>query len=133
MGEITSMAGIEVWTIQMAQWRKAKELGIELIDTTVKSGKSVFAPTWEMVMDIKNATPETRVGAEELYTRRYHTAMQQSWKQHAGQWLELLSKERVAIACYCKPGVFCHRHLLIEYLGKVAVKKGIPFIYKGEL
>ena len=127
------MAGIEVWTIQMAQWRKAKEMGIELIDTTVKSGNSVFAPTWEMVMDIKNATPEGREEAERLYTRRYHLAMQNCWKQHASQWLSLLSKERVAIACYCKAGVFCHRHLLVGYLQKVAEQKGIPFIYKGEL
>lgn len=117
----------------MAQWRKAKELGIELIDTTVKSGNSIFAPTWEMVMDIKNATPEGRVAAEELYTRRYRIAMQNCWKQHSGQWLQLLAKERIAIACYCKPGVFCHRHLLIEYLQKVAERKGIPFTYKGEL
>lgn len=127
------MAGVEVWTIQMAQWRKAKELGIELIDTTVKSGNSVFAPTWEMVMDIKNATPEGREEAEQLYTRRYHIAMQNCFQQHASKWFELLSKEKIAIACYCKPGVFCHRHLLIKYIEKVAQQKGIPFTYKGEL
>lgn len=127
------MASIEVWTVQMAQWRRAKELGIELIDTTVKSGDAVFAPTWEMVMEIKNATPETREEAERLYTRRYHIAMQNSWKQHPGHWLQLLSKERIAVACYCKPGVFCHRHLLLGYLEKVAIKAGIEFINKGEL
>lgn len=133
MDEITRMAGIEVWTVQMAQWRKAKAAGITLIDTTVKSGDKTFAPSWDMVMTIKAATPENRVAAEETYTHQYRELMRTSWRQNPAAWKALLAHEKIAVACYCTAGVFCHRHPLVDFLEAVAKWEGIPFTRRGEL
>lgn len=124
---------MKIYSIQMAKWRKAKELGVELIDTTVKSGDPVFAPNWEMVLRIKEATEETRELEEKVYTGNYSHLMRQSFRNNQEAWKALLEKESIAIACYCKPGVFCHRHLLIKYLLAAAKFFGIDAVYEGEI
>lgn len=126
------MASIELWTIQLAQWRKAKALGIELIDITVRSGTPVFAPSWEMVRKVKGANDGNKE-AEAIYTKEYLELMRKSWRTNRSEWLSLLSKPKVAIACFCSDGTFCHRYLLVEYLRLAAVKLDIEFTYMGEL
>lgn len=116
-----------MYTIQLAKWRNIKDTGIELIDTTVKSGLPEFSPTWDMVTGIKQGTL-----TEQEYTSLYLAKMRQSYKDHIDKWIGLLSKPSFAIACYCKEGVFCHRHLLAQYLLKVAQYHGITIMFKGE-
>lgn len=99
------------------------------MDTTVKSGFSIFAPTWDMVMDHKGH----RITDEE-YTRLYYERMNASWKANREKWMETLRMEEpVALSCYCKAGCFCHRYLLKDMFEKLCTKYQIPFYYYGEL
>lgn len=117
-----------IYTVQMAQWRLCKARGIELIDTTVKSGDPVFAPTWEMVRAIKAGEI-----TDEQYTELYREHMRQSWIKNKQAWLDLLKRGEIAIACYCKAGKFCHRHLLIEYLVALCKYLEIEYTLGGEI
>jgi len=119
---------MELWTIQLAQWRAAKARGVPLIDTTVKSGDPVFAPNWTIVQGVK-----ANMITEQEYTERYLDLMRSSFKQNRPRWLTLCSMEQVAIACYCPVGVFCHRHLLANMIEKVCSAHGLPFQAMGEL
>jgi len=122
---------MQLWTCQMAKWRKAKEADIVLFDTTVKSGLPVFAPTWEMVGWIKQNPND--LDQQERYTRAYQQLMRKSWTEHRADWEYLLGLERVAIACYCPPGQYCHRLLLKDYLIATGERLGITVEYQGEL
>jgi hypothetical protein len=119
---------MEVWTIQIAQWRLAQQLDITLIDTTVKSGNPAFSPTWEMVSAYKNGC----IGEEE-YSIHYNILIREKWITHRNAFEEVLALPKVALACYCKAGDFCHRHLLKRAFSKIASQRGIPFIDHGEL
>lgn len=120
---------MELYTIQMAHWRKAKELGIPVIDTTIKNNPdSIFAPTWELVRGHKSGAL-----SNEDYTTGYLEKMRKSYFERREEWLSFLSQDKVAILCFCKSGAFCHRLLLVEILTKVAAKHGIVFVYKGEI
>lgn len=119
---------MKLFTAQMSRWRLAGELGIEFLDTTVKTGQGPFAPTWEIVMGSK----EGKITHEE-YTERYLEMMRKSYRDHPEYWETILRKENLVIACYCPAGHFCHRHILKDILEKVAIAKGIPFKYLGEL
>jgi len=119
---------MEIWTIQMAQWRLAKKLDITLIDTTIKSGNPIFAPTWEMVSSFKNGCLE-----EEAYTILYVSLIRERWMTHRSEFEEVLKMPKVALACYCPAGNFCHRHLLKKAFLRLALQRGIPAIDQGEL
>ena len=119
---------MELHTAQIAQWRTANERKLYFIDTTVKSGDSVFAPTWDIVMDHKSG----RITDEE-YTEVYRRIMRASYLRDPERWLEVCQMEHVCIACYCPRGKFCHRHILAGYLEKVCYKLNIPFTMRGEL
>lgn len=120
---------MHLFTIQNAKWRLARNRDIAVMDTTVKSGFSIFAPTWDMVMGHKAG----RVSDEE-YTQLYHDRMNASWKENRAKWIEVIeTKEPLAIACYCKAGEFCHRLLLKDIFEKLCKHRGIEFMYYGEL
>lgn len=118
---------IELYTAQISQWRGLKENNIELIDTTVKSGYKEFAPTWDIVTSVKN-----NVISEQAYVDVYIELMRESYVKHRNVWLHVLTKPKIAIGCYCKPGIFCHRHVLKDYFLKVAEKHNINLTYMGE-
>lgn len=124
---------MKLWTIQMSQWRLAKARGIEILDTTVKSGEARFAPTWDIVMAVKARTKENEEEAKEIYTNAYSALMRDSYRNNREYWLEVLRKDELAVACYCAAGEFCHRHLLATYLGRTAERNGIEFTLMGEL
>lgn len=119
---------MELYTIQMAQWRMAKARGISFLDTTVKSGEPWIAPDWNMVMDIK-----AKKITEEQYTKLYTDRMVASYYQHTDLWHALIKNEKLAIACYCAPGTFCHRHILVKLIQGLCLKQNTPFTYMGEL
>lgn len=117
------------YTVQIAKHRLLEGKGIEFVDTTVKSGKdSIFKPSWEIVLGHKS-----KELTDAQYTERYIGLMRDSYRNRFEEWLSFLNKDKVAIACYCKAGCFCHRLLLIDILTKVAIKHGIEFQYLGEL
>lgn len=119
---------MRLYTIQMARWRSAAMFGIHVLDTTVKSGDKVFAPTWDMVRDVKAG-----VISEGAYTELYVRMMRNSYRHNRGRWLEVLNMDAVALSCYCQAGTFCHRLLLADMFCKCAVKHNIPFELRGEL
>lgn len=119
---------MELWTIQLAQWRVAQAKGVPLIDTTVKTGRSFFKPSWEIVLDVKSGKI-----TEEEYTQRYLELMRQSYREQPSEWIRVCRMETVAIGCMCPAGVFCHRHLLSDCLRKLCESRGIPFRAMGEL
>ena len=103
-----------MYTIQISKWRKAEQLGVQFKDVTVKSGDKLFAPTWDFLMEYKQDLDE------EKYVSKYLPLMRESYKNNKDKWLELCSMDSVAIACYCKAGEFCHRHLIVDILEKYA-------------
>ena len=101
-----------------------KYRGKNRLDITVKTGKKIFAPTWDMVMGIKHGTM-----SYEEYTRKYYQLMRKSYKENKNEWNELLNKDEVVLVCFCKPNDFCHRYLLAYILAKLgAVCRGEKLI-----
>lgn len=118
-----------VFTMQVGKWRLAKDREIKIMDTTVKSGYSIFAPTWDMVLGHKAKTMD-----DDTYSRLYHDMLVKSWMENRQKWMDFLNDDdQYALACYCKAGVFCHRHLLVKFLSKLCKQLGITFEYYGEL
>ena len=118
---------MNLYTIQLAKYRKLPD-GVELIDTTFKSGNPIFAPSKEIVYGIKYQGM-----SEQEYTEHYYQQMRQSIQNNTDQWLALFKKESIAIACYCGSDKFCHRFLLKDILLKVAYKRNYPINYLGEI
>ncbi|MHB8624573.1 MAG: DUF488 family protein, N3 subclade [Aggregatilineales bacterium] len=119
-------------------------IGQDRLDTTVKSGAGIgklLAPTWDLVGGIKHHetegsdprwvkyTPMTR----EQYVEGYYALLRKRYKANALPFLALLERERLTICCYCAVGAFCHRHLAVDILEKIALAKGMPFARGGEL
>jgi hypothetical protein len=119
---------IKIWTIQIAQWRIADKLGIPLLDTTYKSGDPVFAPPKQLVLDIKGG-----LISEEYYEAVYLQHMRNSWMANQERWDEVMMMPEVALACYCGPDKFCHRHPLSQMLQKACRNRGIDEQLMGEI
>lgn len=119
---------MELWTIQIAQWRKLQGTGIELIDTTVKSQlHKPFAPTWDLVMGYKSGE-----FSEAFYREQYIELMRHSYRSNPDYWLTFLTKDKIALGCMCRAGQFCHRHILNEIFVGLCVNKGLPIVQRGE-
>lgn len=118
---------MDVWTIQLSKGKAAQKTGLIVLNTTVKNGDLTFAPSWEMVLDVKSGkiTPEQ-------YTLRYYEMMRISCRCNWPRWEEVCLMPVVAIGCFCTEGKFCHRHLLAAMFERVCEKRGIPFQLLGE-
>lgn len=119
---------MKIYTLQLAKWRMAKRLKVPLVDTTVKTGRKELAPSWEMVLGIKNKELST-----DQYTEQYIKLMKDSQVQHPEFWLSLLEQETLCLACYCTAGFFCHRYLLADLLRTFAESHNVPCEIVGEL
>lgn len=113
---------MEVWT---AQYRYP---GPHRLDITVKGqdpfGK-LFAPTWEMVqLSKQNPWNDAHKG---IYVEKYHELILNVINRNPEAWNKLLAMPYVVLVCFCPPGEFCHRHLLVYYLQKYGAK------YNGEI
>lgn len=122
------MRKIQIWTIQLSQWREAEKQGIKLIDSTVKSGHKGLAPTWDMLTRYR-----AKVIDEVEYTRLYLLRMQGSQQQLPKLWSSFIKYDRMAIACYCTPGKFCHRHLLLNVVKEFLEVQGVEVELMGEM
>ena len=118
---------MKIYTCQMSQYRKAKSLGISFYDVTVKSGDKQFAPTWDFLMKYKQD------GDEQAYIEKFIPLMRENYINNKKYWIDFLSQDEIAIACYCKKGDFCHRHLLVDIFEKVCKHNNIKFERGGEL
>lgn len=118
----------EIYTVQINNARAAAMEEVPMVDITVKSGLAAFAPTWDMVWDHK-----TRRISNDDYTERYLEMMRESQVQWPEVWQQLMQMEKVALGCYCRPGDFCHRHLLKNELMRLHHQNGDSAIDAGEL
>lgn len=118
---------LEVYTVQMARWKKVNNAGVPLYNTTVKNGLRAFCPTWDMVLGYKAG----KITADQ-YTEQYNAMMHASLEKNVDAWDELLSQHVVALSCFCPAGVFCHRHLLKLIVKEECEKRGIEFVDLGE-
>jgi hypothetical protein len=91
--------------------------GQDRLDITVKgncpAGK-IYAPTWEMVRGLKAGTL-----SEEEYTGQYYNILIDRWQRAGSEMLNLVDMVRdrdLTVVCFCPPGAFCHRHLLVKFL-----------------
>lgn len=99
----------QLWTVQIYRAAKLGEQSIHLLDTTAKSGVSAFAPAFSDVMAYKAGRL-----SKEQYTDIYVKRMIESRRDNPVEWFQLQDHKKVAVACYCAPGKFCHRHLFIK-------------------
>lgn len=104
---------MEIYTYQLAQWRKVKELGVFYMDTTIKSGDWMLAPTWELL----NAYRHFGLTDDE-YTVAYNKLLEERLIEFPEYFNDLFNIEVLAVGCYCRAGKFCHRHLLVKFLEK---------------
>lgn len=114
---------MDLYTVQMAQWRVAQDRGIPLLDTTVKSGAVQVAPTWEMVLGVKSGSL-----SEAAYTQQYAQLFEYWYFQDPVFFDRLVRHPVIALGCYCAAGKFCHRHLLVKHLSHIT-----DVNYLGEL
>jgi len=113
---------LKIHTVQLS---KSRKLDIPVIDITVKSavGKMrLVAPTWDMVMGYKR-----RVITKNEYTMLYMDILEQNEERILDAFSPYAASKEIALACYCRPGRFCHRVLLAEWL----VEK-LDWEYAGE-
>ena len=106
---------VKVFTGVLWRWK-----GPYGLDVTVKGQDPLgkfFAPTWDIVMGHKKG-----LISDAKYTSVYHDLMLKSYRDHRDVWENLLAREYLVLLCYCRPGKFCHRHILAEYLGKLGAE-----------
>lgn len=114
---------MEIYTFQLANWRKVKELGILYMDTTIKSGDWMLAPTWTLLSAYKYNDL-----SEEDYATSYNILLEERLIKYPEYFDELFNLEALAVGCYCRAGKFCHRHLLVNFF-----EKRTECIYRGEI
>lgn len=105
------------------------------LDITVKSAKGIgeiLAPTWVLVGGYKHWEGKTPL-TDEQYTDRYLDLLRTRYRANEQAFTEIIQREHVVLLCYCRTGVFCHRHLALDVLEKIAHAKGLPFARGGEL
>ncbi|MGG4591655.1 hypothetical protein ACLPJK_25710 [Pseudomonas aeruginosa] len=119
---------MQIYTIQIAKWRRAAAIHVPLLDITVKSGEPLFAPDRFLLYAYKQGRID-----EEQYRQQYLEKMRESLRSFWYRWEQVASMPVVALACYCRAGEFCHRHLLTECFCRYCHKRSIPFEYLGEI
>ena len=119
---------MDIYTIQIGKWRKAKALGFEVLNITVMNGERRLAPTW----DLLRAWQKGEISKEE-YRTEYFWLMRESLKANREFWLALAEKETLVLGCYCAPGCFCHRLELVGILIKFLKSLNKEIKYCGEI
>jgi uncharacterized protein (DUF488 family) len=102
-----------------------------VLDTTVKSGSGlglIFAPTWEIVMGVKQG----RI-TQQQYTDAYLEMLRERYRASQETFLAILAQDQVVVTCYCRAGAFCHRHIVVDVLEKIAAKHELAFARGGEV
>lgn len=123
---------MKLYTIQLAKHRLLKDSGIELVDTTVKSGLKILAPSWEILNAYR--ANENQEEAEKIYVKAFYSKLRKDYRENPEEFIKWLKQGKpIALACYCRAGKFCHRHLLVDIFIKIGKKLGIDVEYVGEI
>lgn len=115
-------------TISLSLSKPLVHKGYPVLDVTVKSGDKTFAPTWDLLMRYKNGVID-----KDRYTAEFTTLMRESYRINPNRWHEVCRVDSLIIACYCRAGIFCHRHLLKDMFKLVCQRQSLPFEYLGEI
>jgi len=102
--------------VKRAQMRYS---GADRLDITVKSAQGdarKLTPTWSMVMDHKKGKI-----TDQQYTQQYLARIDSGDCDDQFPFVFLYDFGRkhnnsITFVCYCPDGVFCHTHLLINFL-----------------
>lgn len=115
----------------MAKWRKAKAMGVPLLDTTAKGGVCKFSPDWDFLR-VYQASNKT-VDDKAVYCVKYYEKLNMVYRTEPDAFLDICKMESVAIACYCQQddSVFCHLEVLVGCFEKLCEKHGISYEYMG--
>lgn len=96
----------------------------------------IFAPPPSLVYPFVakrragNETPEDHA----KYRTAYLAHLRERYRGATRRAFDLvLSWPRVVLLCFCKPGEFCHRHLLAEVLVLTGQRHGVEVVSRGEL
>lgn len=120
---------MKVYTLQLSQHRKLKKKypDVPIFNTTLGSGYKLMAPTWDILGPYKKDPDEA------AYTEAFMPLMRERMVTDRDTWLAIANGEKIGLGCYCNPGSFCHRHLLVELFEEFCKAEGIPFEKMGEL
>lgn len=97
-------------TVGIDQIARRGFYGARGLDITIKSAGPIgkaFAPTWPMVMGIKNGTMSW-----EEYRQKYIELMRWSYRKNPDAWSAVMGMDQVTLLCYCRNAEYCHRSLL---------------------
>lgn len=120
---------MDLYTISLSQWRKAKDLQIELFDITVKSGFKLFAPEDAVLWAYKRGEV-----SDDQYTDLYLERLRNNFRASPEGFRTFLEREgKTAVACYCPAGKFCHRHLFVSFIKELGDDNGYTIKYRGEI
>lgn len=120
---------MDVYTIAIPQWRKARDRDIELFDITVKSGFEPFAPYKDVLYAYKRGEV-----TDDQYTEIYLKKLTERLRAVPEDFQSFLERKGpIAVACYCKAGKFCHRHLFVDFIQEVAEDNGYTVRLGGEI
>lgn len=117
-----------IWTMQISNWRMAREHQIAMLDITVKSGIQAFAPSWENLRAYKDGQL-----SQSEYTMRYYQKVLENSGRCKSDWDDLTKNRSVALACYCRVGEYCHRHLFAPLAIAHLQSLGHRVVFRGEL
>lgn len=105
-------------------------------DNVLMVGIALFPPKWFQGISLKQLAPSYSIFhdkpfSEEKYTRRFKAEVLSRLDPYwVIETLERIGNGRdVAICCYEKPGDFCHRHIVAEWLME---NTGVEVIEFGE-
>lgn len=118
---------MELYTVQLAKWKTLEGTDIEVVNTTVKNGLEVFAPTWDLVLGYKSGKY-----SEAYYREHYINKMRESYYANRDLWISYLQKDKIALSCMCPAGNFCHRLILKEIFMGLGANLGLPVTDQGE-
>ncbi len=123
--------------------------GEDKLNTTVQSGEglgSILAPTWALVGGYKHFEAQQNQDhaalakwarytplSEAEYTDGYLKLLRARYATDKQPFLDLLNRDRVTLTCYCGAGDFCHRHIAVQVLEKIAQHHAMPFERGGEI
>ena len=111
---------MKIYTSYFSNSKRLAEAGVKQI------GIALYPPKWFKGVSLKCVAPTASIlygsKGQEDYTRRYQNEVLSNINpKYFLETVESYSGGRdVALCCFEKPGDFCHRHLLAEWLRQVA-------------
>lgn len=105
------------------------------LNITVKAADPlgrVLAPTWALVNAYKGKDGYIAISPQE-YTERYLAMLRARYATTKPLFLDILRRDEVVLLCYCRVGAFCHRHLAVDVLERIAAREGLGMVRGGEI